>query len=166
MTQKQILAHEWYVKNKAKSKTRAAAWAKANKAKRAIIRKKWRDSNIDKARQIEKESRQKSKSVKKTYQQQYRKAKPGLAASYCAKRRAMQLNATPKWLTVAQLKEIEQFYILTKELQWLSCPTDPLTVDHIIPLQGKNISGLHVPWNLQILPLSMNARKNNKHESD
>jgi hypothetical protein len=41
------------------------------------------------------------------------------------------------------------------------CPTD-LTVDHIIPLLGEGVSGLHVSWNLQYLTHRENAKKNNK----
>jgi hypothetical protein len=79
-----------------------------------------------------------------------------------AKRRASKLKATPNWLTKEQLLEIEEFYTLCKELQWLSDPNDPLQVDHIMPLQGKNSCGLHVPWNLQILPRSLNIKKHNR----
>jgi hypothetical protein len=79
-----------------------------------------------------------------------------------AKRRAAKLQRTPSWLTKEHLLEIREFYSLCKELQWLSDPSDPLTIDHIIPLQGDNVSGLHVPWNLQILPRSLNCSKGNK----
>lgn len=67
-----------------------------------------------------------------------------------AKRRAQKLNATPKW---ANLNEIKEFY--------LQCPQG-YEVDHIIPLQGDIVSGLHVLNNLQYLTVSDNRSKSNK----
>ena len=65
-------------------------------------------------------------------------------------RRSLKLKATPKW---ANLNKIKQFY--------LNCPKG-YHVDHIVPLQGKNICGLHVENNLQYLSAKDNIIKSNK----
>jgi hypothetical protein len=77
----------------------------------------------------------------------------GYYAGEAAKRRATKLQATPAWLTVEQIQSIQDFY--------LSCPKG-FHVDHIVPLKGKEVRGLHVPWNLQILPASDNISKGNR----
>jgi|APGre2960657404_1045060.scaffolds.fasta_scaffold03084_15 hypothetical protein len=74
--------------------------------------------------------------------------------AYLAKYRAKKLKATPKWLTNEHYLIIEQIYKKAKVLG--------LEVDHIIPLQGSNVCGLHVPWNLQLLTREENAAKSNK----
>jgi hypothetical protein len=59
-------------------------------------------------------------------------------------------NATPKWANLDKIKEI-----------YMNCPKG-YHVDHIIPLQGVGICGLHVENNLQYLPAIENIRKGNR----
>lgn len=74
--------------------------------------------------------------------------------------RAAKLRAIPKWITQDQLRQIEYVYRLASISTELTGILHH--VDHIIPLQGINVSGLHVPWNLQVLTSVDNIRKGNK----
>lgn len=80
----------------------------------------------------------------------WKKLNPKKVNADTAKYRAAKLNRTPPW---ADLEKIKEFYS--------NCP-EGHEVDHIIPLQGKLISGLHVLENLQYLTAAENRRKSNK----
>ena len=73
--------------------------------------------------------------------------------------RARKLQATPSWLTEDQKLHIKHYYELSS---LLSEQLEPMAVDHVIPLKGKDVCGLHVPWNLQITTISDNSKKRNK----
>jgi 5-methylcytosine-specific restriction endonuclease McrA len=77
-----------------------------------------------------------------------------------AKRRASLLNRTPKWLSASDLQTMSAVYQRCALLNKQS--SDKYEVDHIVPLQGETVSGLHVPWNLQIIPMFENRSKGNK----
>lgn len=85
---------------------------------------------------------------------------PGKANARTARRAAAKAQRTPKWLTSLQHSQISMFYeasaALTKELNI------KFEVDHVAPLRGKHVSGLHVPWNLQVIPKIENLMKANK----
>ncbi len=73
-----------------------------------------------------------------------------------ARRKALA-DACPAWLSEDEHAEIEAIYI---EARQRSAETGvPHQVDHIVPLRGKTICGLHVPWNLQVLTASANRAK-------
>ena len=75
------------------------------------------------------------------------------------KRRLAKLNRTPSWLTPIDFERIENEYKLAAILTKLW--GESWHVDHIIPLQGKMVSGLHVPSNLQVLRGKDNVKKAN-----
>lgn len=77
-----------------------------------------------------------------------------------AKRRASKLQRTPPWLSEQDKAYIEYIYKFSRNIsKYLD---KEYHVDHIIPLQGDLVSGLHVPSNLQVLPANNNLQKGNK----
>lgn len=75
------------------------------------------------------------------------------------KYKVSKLNRTPKWLSLKQLVLIQKLYIKAAKLTKQTGVAHE--VDHIIPLQGKNVSGLHVPWNLRVITAVKNRKKKN-----
>ena len=67
-----------------------------------------------------------------------------------AAHRAKKLKATLMGLTAEHHEQIKELYALSQKLTKETGIKHH--VDHIIPLQGENVSGLHVPWNLQVIP--------------
>lgn len=91
----------------------------------------------------------------------YKRNNPEKHCAAQAKRRASKLCATPNWLTEEQLAEINRKYELAK---WCSNVTGAkYHVDHIVPLRGDDVCGLHVPWNLQVIQASENMSKGNRY---
>lgn len=137
------LRKEWYERNKQLTKDRARAWALANPEKRKESVDKWREENLEQHNASNRNWNANNKPIK--------------AALEC-KRRAMQLQRTPLWDPEASL--ITAKYQLAA---MLSRETGiPHHVDHIIPLQGRKVSGLHVFTNLRVIPGSDNVKKSNK----
>lgn len=102
-----------------------------------------------------KENKERRSVTQKLWEKSNKAARKRIKAKY----RAQLLQAMPPWLSQDQLEQIEKAY---QEATQLSGKTG-LTyhVDHIVPLQGKTVCGLHVPWNLQVITSSENHSKFN-----
>jgi hypothetical protein len=87
----------------------------------------------------------------------YLKKNPHLMRAFAAAARAKRFGAMPSWV------DRKAIYAIYKRAIEVSRETGiPHEVDHIVPLRGHDVSGLHVPWNLQILPDYQNRYKGHK----
>lgn len=69
---------------------------------------------------------------------------------------------TPNSLNITHLNEIKQIY--KKAVEMTRLYKVQFEVDHIVPIKGKGVSGLHVPWNLQIITAKANSKKSNNFD--
>jgi hypothetical protein len=125
----------------------------------------WKLKNPEIAKEHSKkaESNRKDSVDRKEWKKQHRKL-PHIKASRNAlytKRRAAKIQRTPKWLTERDLKVIKGFYAIAQMLSTVN--NEEWHVDHVIPLQGKFVSGLHVPSNLQLMRGIDNETKRNEY---
>lgn len=140
---------------------RAAEWRKnnPNHENTKIVKQRWNEEN----REVK---NAKSREYYKLYPKKraeagrnWRKNNPEKNVAKTAKRNAAKLQRTPVWLNAGHWLEIASIYELCSA--WRGIGFD-YHVDHIIPLQGKSVSGMHVPWNLQILNAKENISKGNR----
>jgi len=133
--------------------------AKENKDMYAATQKRYRDNNKEKDAARRREYRKENNDKLRQSGIEYRKANKSIINTKTARRRAAKLNATPAWADYGAINEIYELSAAITDLM------EPTHVDHIIPLQGKNVCGLHVEYNLQVLRAEDNLSKGNKHAS-
>ena len=130
-----------------------------NREKLIAYKKAWVEANPEKVKQDSKKRYEEKKSQIKLYVAKYKKSNPHKSNASKAKRKASKKQRTPKWLTKLDFERIKTQYKLAEILTKLH--NEPWHVDHVIPLQGKLVSGLHVPSNLQVIRGSENCSKQN-----
>lgn len=132
----------WTSANPEKAKQSLIDWRERNPGRAHILRKEWVVRNPERAAALSKESRIRNKHK---------------IAERLAARRAALAKATPSW---ANKEKIRDYYKTADALgMWTG---EWHHVDHIVPLRGKTVRGLHVESNLQILTQSENVRKSAK----
>lgn len=169
-------AKEYLVKNRIENPERTKATMRRNNrvlneqrkkdptkhAVKLAMDKKYRSANKEKVRiGIALWSLRNPEKVK-AYAKKTKAVNSGNINALTVKRRLAKLHRTPKWVGPEEQWLIKQAYQLaalrTKMFGFA------WHVDHIIPLCGKIVSGLHVPQNLQVIPAAKNMSKLNKFE--
>lgn len=175
----------YYEKNKEREKARCRTYHQTEHDKRLAVKAEWRAANRVRenakfvcrrhnnlAEYRERDRLRRESGVDAAYRREWNKRNavyvlernrkwnrenlPRLRAKGAA-RRAAKMRATPKWADLAQIAAIYA------ECERISKDNGiPHEVDHIFPLKGKTLCGLHVPENLQIIPRRQNRSKGNR----
>ena len=150
-------AAEWYQKNREEviervranyykdvdaSRQRARDYAETHKEEAKSRIKKWSQENPERKRQNDKA---------------WVAANKDRAHSLKAKYRAARRQACPPWVDDEHMARIHEIYRLRREISDRTGVVHE--VDHIVPLQGKIVCGLHVWWNLRVIPREENNRR-------
>ena len=156
---KRLRAHLDYLATQEKVKARGAKWRIDNKDRYQASKRRYLDDpDVQvKARERTMAWVRKNPDRKRAMDKAFNEANPSLVRSYKAARRARVIQATPAWLTEEHWLQIRSVYAEAERLtQETGIAHD---VDHIVPLRGKTVCGLHVPWNLRTLPKTANNRR-------
>ena len=165
MTNKEKIAHAhklWYEENKEAATAQRKIYKSNNKEFLAIGRKRHYEKNKKRVNAQSKAYYEAHKEEAAARGKIYRAKNKDLLAAKSAKRKAGKLMAAPSWLTSEHHIQIKEKYTLCATLTESTGINHH--VDHIVPLNGKNVCGLHVPWNLQVITAEKNIRKNNNYK--
>ena len=98
--------------------------------------------------------------VKRVYQKAWKERNTVWVRADTKARRRKHRLATPKWLTREQKGQIRELYKIA--ITMTKTTGEQYVVDHIVPLRSEFVGGLHVPWNLRVIPRQENLLKSNK----
>jgi hypothetical protein len=146
----------WYAANRERKLAANDAHRRANLEKAASYSRKYRETHPEKWQAI----MDATKEARVAKSLQWAKDNPARHSARVMRYATAKINRTPKWAMSLD------FGAVYEEARRLAQETGiPHDVDHIVPLRGETVSGLHVPWNLRAIPASANRSKSNKFES-
>ena len=164
-----LFEYSFFCKNKSRSDGYASeckacekAYREANKAKLCKYQKEYSVKNKDKtkARGDAWYQNNKTRCLKRC--KQYRLDKPEVNRAVAGKQRAKRTKRNVQW-SDDELNQLVMSGYYEKAVLLSKSTGIDFQVDHVIPLQGKTVSGLHHYNNLQILTRSTNRLKSNKY---
>jgi hypothetical protein len=131
---------------------RSAAWQKINKDSTLARVKRWQTKNPEKVIAIRSAGKVKHDASRAAWAENNK----GRIRANVVRYRATKINACPKWADQHAIREI--YRLAARERK----AGADVHVDHIIPLRGDLVCGLHVEYNLQVIPAAENLRKHNR----
>lgn len=137
-------------------KAASARWRNANPGQVTLQHAKWAVNdwakrNPEARKEVVSAYNRRNRKQINTRINAHKRREPAVQRFHTAKRRAQKHQATPLWADQRAIKKIYQ-----------AAAKAGLEVDHIVPLMGKNVCGLHVETNLQLLSRAANIAKGNR----
>ena len=148
---------QYYKANKEEKREYGKKYYQANKEKVALLHKQYYEANKEEIAAYKKQWAKDNHEERITYHKQWREDNPEKIARLRIIRKIAIKQQCPDW---ADREAIRAIYLEAQRLTRIT--GEPHEVDHIIPLQGKYVRGLHIENNLQILTARDNAIKHNK----
>lgn len=143
----------WYTANAEENKAKTKAWKKTNSEKYKAITAAWQKANPEKKRSSD-------AAWAAANPEKYRALRVAKSRRYHTRKD----QRCPTWLTLDDHAQIQAFYVEAQRLTGITGVVH--AVDHVVPLHGAHVSGLHVPWNLQVLTRAENSAKGNRYATD
>lgn len=162
-----------YAKKSDQYKRKAAEWKAANPERHKLLQERSRKARRDDINRRQRESRanhperhagysrayrERNPEAVRQSQRKWRASNPDRSREVVRQKQARRAKAMPSW---ADKDAISAVYSEAKRLEQLDGV--PRHVDHIIPIKGKNVCGLHVANNLQVLTAAENLEKSNQY---
>jgi hypothetical protein len=141
------------------AETRAEYFREYNR--KEDVREKKHGWYLDNREQVVKAAATRPAAVLREYRNAWKEANKTQVLADNKVRRRKHRDATPPWLTRKQKSEIRQLYQIA--ITMTQTTGEQYVVDHIVPLRGESVCGLHVPWNLRVITQEENLKKSNKH---
>lgn len=144
-----------------KKKLSDKQYAKKNADQIKEYHKQYQTAHRERLLAATKERYEKNKERHLANAARWKKENAGKVNHTCMMRHSDKMLRVPKWLTTADKQAMDAIYnqcrSMNEEAGFIK-----YHVDHVMPLRGKTVSGLHAPNNLQILLASVNCSKQNK----
>lgn len=163
------IKRRYYERNQERLKEEKRVKYHANHEHELELKRKWREANPEKTVAQQKRYFEKNKNSRIATLMEWRKNNPeriqqvkenwynnnqALRNSYSAKWRRECRRATPDWANFEKITEIYDESTQRTKQSGISHH-----VDHIVPVQGKHVTGLHIHQNMRIIPATDNVKK-------